>query len=150
MMPAMSQGPDPYNLHRFLEAQASVLDEVQAELTKGQKRSHWMWFVFPQLSGLGTSSMAHRYGIGSLEEASAYFAHPVLGPRLVSHTELVLAVLNSSANDIFGSPDDMKFHSSMTLFARTRTDGVFRRALERFFGGAEDGLTLERLASNSS
>jgi uncharacterized protein (DUF1810 family) len=122
---------------------------VVAELTQGRKRSHWMWFVFPQLSGLGTSSMARRYGIGSLDEAKAYFAHPVLGPRLVSHTELVLAVPNKSAHDIFGWPDDLKFHSSMSLFALTRTESVFQRAIDRFFEGAGDGLTLERLAAAS-
>jgi uncharacterized protein (DUF1810 family) len=106
-----------------------------------------MWFVFPQLSGLGSSSMARRYAIGSLDEAKAYFAHPVLRSRLVDHTELVLAVPDRTANDIFGWPDDLKFRSSMTLFALTRVDGVFLRALDRFFGGVGDPLTVERLST---
>jgi uncharacterized protein (DUF1810 family) len=107
-----------------------------------------MWFIFPQLRGLGTSAMAHRYGIESLDEARAYLAHPVLGPRLVELTELVLAVPDRSAHDIFGWPDDLKFRSSMTLFARTHADEerVFDRALQRFFGGVGDAVTLERLS----
>src|SRR5579859_1929034 len=136
---------DPFDLQRFVDAQAPVLDRVHRELSEGCKRSHWMWFVFPQLAGLGSSSMARRYAIASLDEGRAYMAHAVLGPRLVAHTRLVLGVENRSAHDIFGWPDDLKFRSSMTLFALTRTDTAFVQALDRFYGGADDALTLERL-----
>ena len=145
----MPSGSDPYNLQRFVDAQAPVVDRVRKELARGRKTTHWMWFVFPQLSGLGTSSMARRYAIASLDEGKAYLAHPVLGSRLVDHTELVLAVPDRTAKDIFGWPDDLKFRSSLTLFALTRVDGVFLRALERFFGGASDPLTVERLSRDS-
>jgi len=137
---------DLSDLERFVEAQDPVLAQVRRELAEGRKRSHWMWFVFPQLAGLGTSPMAQRYAIRSLAEARAYASHPVLGPRLVECTRLVNGVEGRSAHDIFGSPDELKFRSSMTLFARAAPEEpVFRTALDRYFGGAEDPRTVERL-----
>jgi uncharacterized protein (DUF1810 family) len=119
---------------------------VRRELGEGRKRSHWMWFVFPQLRGLGRSAMAQHYGIDSLAGARAYLRHPVLGPRLVQCAELVNAVQGRSAHEIFGSPDDLKFHSSMTLFAAADPGApAFRGALDKYFGGASDASTAERL-----
>ena len=140
--------PDPFDLERFVKAQAPVFEAALAELKAGEKRSHWMWFVFPQLRGLGQSSMAKFYGIGSLDEARAYLAHPVLGSRLKLCTEAVLAVERRSLHDIFGSPDDMKFRSSMTLFARASADeaNVFRQALDRYCEGRLDPRTEALLA----
>ena len=133
-------------LARFVSAQAPVIDTVRAELREGRKRSHWMWFVFPQIAGLGRSETARFYAIASLEEARAYLAHPVLGERLVECTRLVLAVRERSVAEIFGSPDDMKFHSSMTLFGRVAAgERAFAEALARWFGGVEDPGTVERL-----
>src|SRR3569833_1248572 len=109
---------DPHDLQRFIEAQAPVIARVRTELSHGRKRSHWMWFIFPQIAGLGFSPMAQLYAIASLDEARAYLAHPILGPRLEDCTRLVLAVEGSTASDIFGWPDEMKFRSSMPLFAR--------------------------------
>jgi uncharacterized protein (DUF1810 family) len=137
---------DPFDLQRFVAAQAPVYERVCAELRDGRKRSHWMWFVFPQIRGLGSSAMAQRYAIASLSEAAAYLDHPVLGPRLHACTRLVNAVDGRSAHEIFGSPDDMKFHSSMTLFLRAGSaDDPFRAALDKYFAGALDRATLERL-----
>ncbi|HEX4505837.1 MAG TPA: DUF1810 domain-containing protein [Alphaproteobacteria bacterium] len=137
---------DPHNLQRFVTAQAPVIAQVRAELAQGRKRSHWMWFVFPQIAGLGFSPMAQLYAIASLDEARAYLAHPVLGARLEDCTRLVAAVEGSTASDIFGSPDDMKFRSSMTLFAEAAPDNpVFAEALKRYFGGEPDRETLKRL-----
>jgi uncharacterized protein (DUF1810 family) len=138
---------DPFNLRRFADAQASVYDMVVNELAAGCKRTHWMWFIFPQLRGLGRSWAAQFYGLVSLEEARAYFAHRELGPRLVACTRSVLAVDRRSLNAIFGSPDDMKFQSSMTIFALAaeENENVFRRALARFCGGSVDGRTLALL-----
>jgi uncharacterized protein (DUF1810 family) len=137
---------DPHDLLRFVTAQAPVLERVRQELSNGRKATHWMWFVFPQIAGLGHSSMAQRYAIASLDEARAYLAHPILGPRLRELTALVNGVDGRSASAIFGWPDDMKFHSSMTLFARAADDdAVFRQALEKYFGGAEDPGTLQRI-----
>jgi uncharacterized protein (DUF1810 family) len=140
-------GGDTFDLERFAEAQRPVFDAVLQELRGGRKRSHWMWFVFPQLKGLGSSPMAQVYGIESLAEARAYLAHTVLGPRLVLCTEAVLAIEGKSLNAIFGSPDDLKFCSSMTLFSRAaeETADVFRRALDRFCAGREDSRTLALL-----
>ena len=122
------------------------MTQVRQELAAGRKRSHWMWFVFPQLAGLGHSAMARRYAISSLAEAQAYLEHPVLGSRLVELTELVNQVNGRSIREIFGSPDDLKFHSSMTLFAYAHPDvSAFREALERYFGGVMDNRTLEKL-----
>ena len=135
-------------LDRFIDAQDRVLDCVRTELTGGRKRTHWMWFVFPQIEGLGHSAMAQRYAISSLDEARAYVAHPVLGARLRECTALVLAAKGRTMHDIFGAPDDLKFRSSMTLFARAAPDEpLFRRALDRFFDGKEDQSTVERLGT---
>lgn len=138
---------DPFDLDRFVMAQAPMYDIALAELIGGRKVTHWMWFIFPQLRGLGRSSMAHRFGIASLDEARAYLGHPVLGPRL---RECVAAVVDSGETDlglIFGSPDDMKFRSSMTLFAlAAEEDNDFRRALEKLNAGREDEATVALLA----
>jgi uncharacterized protein (DUF1810 family) len=134
---------DPFDLQRFVTAQAPVLDAVLAELRAGRKRSHWMWFVFPQLRGLGTSSMAHRYGIASLEEAQAYLAHPLLGPRLRECCALVLRVEGRSANEIFGSPDDLKFRSCVTLFGLAAPEEpLFAQLLDKHYGGMPDPRTV--------
>jgi len=134
---------DPYDLARFVSAQAPVYDQVLAELRAGRKRSHWMWFVFPQLAGLGHSAMAQHYAIGSLGEAQAYLSHPVLGSRLRECSALVLAVATSDIHSILGAPDDLKFHSSMTLFERAAPgEAVFRDCLRKYFGGQPDPLTL--------
>ncbi len=138
--------PDPYDLQRFIDAQAPVFDRVCAELASGRKASHWMWFVFPQIRGLGHSPMAERYAISSLAEAHAYLVHPVLGPRLRRCVALVNAVEGRSIRDILGPPDDLKFRSCMTLFAHAAADGaVFRAALDRYFAGEEDPATQARL-----
>lgn len=138
---------DPFDLQRFVDAQDRVYAAVLDELGHGQKRTHWMWFVFPQLAGLGHSPMAQRYAISGLDEASAYLAHPVLGPRLRECTERANAVAGRSAHDIFSSPDDMKFRSSMTLFAEVEKDrGPFGVALARYFAGEKDRRTMEILA----
>jgi len=136
---------DAFGLQRFVDAQAPVFRQVCAELAAGRKTSHWMWFVFPQLKGLGRSATAQHYGIGSAAEARAYWDHPLLGPRLKQCTELVLAVEGRSAHDIFGPPDDLKFRSCMTLFARITGEALFTRALDRYFGGQPDAATLELL-----
>ena len=138
---------DAFNLQRFVDAQAGVHDVALAELKAARKRTHWMWFVFPQIAGLGHSPMARAYAISGIEEARAYLAHPVLGPRLLACTAAANAAQGRSAHDIFGSPDDLKFRSSMTLFARAAPEEpAFRTALAKFFGGQEDPLTLQQLA----
>ncbi len=138
---------DRFDLERFVAAQDPVWDQVRREMVEGRKRSHWMWFVFPQMSGLGSSAMSRRYAIGSIDEADAFLAHPILGARLLGLTAVVNAIEGRSAADIFGSPDDVKFHSSVTLFGRVRgADPAFRVALERFFGGLEDEATIGALA----
>lgn len=137
-----------FDLERFTQAQAPVYRQVLAELQQGAKRSHWMWFVFPQVEGLGSSSMAERYAIGSRAEAEAYLRHSVLGPRLVECTQLMLQHEGTSANAILGSPDDMKFRSCMTLFAAVSEKGSpFERALAVFYGGQRDEKTVARLGS---
>jgi uncharacterized protein (DUF1810 family) len=136
------------DLDRFVRAQQHVYAGVTAELRRGRKTCHWMWFVFPQVAGLGRSEMSRRYAIGSLDEARAYLAHPVLGPRLRQCTEQVLALEGRTAEDIFGSTDAMKLRSSMTLFHRAvPSDPLFSAALERYFGGIADAATDDRLAS---
>lgn len=133
----------------FIAAQDRVWHEVVAELAAGRKTSHWMWFVFPQLAALGRSPMAKRFGLASLEEAQAYLRHPVLGTRLVEATRLVLEIEGASAHEIFWSPDDLKFRSSMTLFARADpAEPSFRAAIERHCGGTDDPLTLQHLAAS--
>ena len=135
---------DPYDLQRFVEAQDRDYARALAEISDGEKRSHWMWYVFPQCDGLGHSPTARRFAIRSVAEAEAYLRHPVLGPRLIEAAEAVLAVEGRSARDIFGSPDDVKLHSSATLFSRVSGAGSpFHRVLDRFFGGKPDGRTLE-------
>lgn len=137
---------DSFNLDRFISAQAGVFPQVLAELGAGQKRSHWMWFIFPQMKGLGSSSHSHFYGIGSIEEATAYWRHPVLGPRLEECTRLVNLVEGRPIEQILGYPDDLKFRSSMTLFSRAASDtSVFNDALGKYFGSQPDPLTLELL-----
>jgi uncharacterized protein (DUF1810 family) len=139
---------DPYDLQRFVNAQDRVYGSVLAELRSGRKRSHWIWFVFPQLRGLGHSTTAHRYGISSLDEARAYLTHPVLGPRLRECTRLVAHIDGRSALDVFGSPDDLKVRSSMTLFARATDDNAdFRAVLDKFYDGQDDPATVELLSS---
>jgi uncharacterized protein (DUF1810 family) len=135
-----------YDLQRFVDAQRDVYATALAELRAGHKRSHWMWFIFPQIAGLGHSDMARRYAIRSADEAAAYLAHPVLGPRLRECASSVATHEDLSVDDIFGSPDNMKFHSSMTLFADVAPDeAIFQACLDRFFDGIPDSATIERL-----
>ena len=135
------------DLSRFVEAQRPLMDGVRAELRAGHKRTHWMWFVFPQLRGLGHSQMAWHFGIASRDEAAAFLAHPVLGPRLRDCVEAVLAVRGRTAHEIFGSPDDLKLCSCLTLFAEVAGgNSVFDRALRQYFGGQPDHATLELLS----
>jgi uncharacterized protein (DUF1810 family) len=133
------------NLSRFVEAQGPVIAAARAELGAGEKRSHWMWFLFPQIAGLGRSPMAQHYAIASLAEARAYLDHPVLGARLRELTGLVLAIEDKTAHEIFGSPDDIKFRSSMTLFDKVSPDDVFTAALGKYFAGTRDPLTQKKL-----
>jgi len=137
---------DPYNLARFLTAQESSYSQAVAELRRGRKQSHWIWYIFPQLKGLGSSETSHFFGIASLAEAEAYLAHPVLGERLRECTQLVLDIPNKAVGDIFPYPDDLKFGSSMTLFAAasepTAAPSLFQQALDRFFDGKPDARTL--------
>jgi uncharacterized protein (DUF1810 family) len=136
--------PDPFDLGRFISAQDPVIEEVLKQLRAGQKSSHWMWFVFPQIQGLGTSSMARRYAIASREEARAYQVHPVLGARLRQCTHLVLNIGRRSAEQIFGYPDDLKFRSCMTLFATAAPEeAMYREALQKYFAGEPDLRSLE-------
>jgi uncharacterized protein (DUF1810 family) len=138
--------PDPFDLDRFVSAQEDDHATALAELRAGRKRSHWMWYVFPQMRGLGFSPFAHRYGITGLPEARAYLEHPILGPRLLECAEAVLAIEGSTAHEIFGSPDDMKFHSSATLFAHASSkDSVFHQLLTKYFNCVEDSATLQLL-----
>ncbi|WP_127145134.1 DUF1810 domain-containing protein [Pelagibacterium montanilacus] len=133
-------------MDHFLTAQESIYEIAFAELCAGEKRSHWMWFIFPQIAGLGVSAMSQRYALRSSVEARAYLAHPVLGARLIACTQAVLGHAERSAQSIFGHPDDLKFRSSMTLFARAAPDApVFAQALDIFFDGKEDPETLKRL-----
>ncbi len=138
---------DPYsNLVRFVEAQTPVLERVLAELRRGLKQSHWMWFIFPQITGLGTSPMAQTFAISSLDEAKAYLQHPVLGERLRECVRLVNGVEGRTRHEIFGSPDDMKFHSSMTLFALADPDEpLFASALRKYCDGKQDSKTVALL-----
>jgi uncharacterized protein (DUF1810 family) len=135
---------DPFNLERFVTAQAPVFETVLAELRAGRKRTHWMWFIFPQLTDLGRSSTARFYGIGGIDEARAYLAHPLLGPRLDQCTRIVLASEGPSVHAIFGSPDDLKFCSCMTLFslAADDPDNPFQQAIERWCAAQPDEQTL--------
>ena len=132
-------------LVRFLEPQQTAYPRALEEMRAGKKASHWMWYIFPQLRGLGQSNVAWHYGIEDLEEANLYLAHPVLGQRLLEITKVVLELPETDAMNIFGWPDNMKFRSCMTLFAQVSGDDLFARALDKFFGGQEDSLTLELL-----
>jgi uncharacterized protein (DUF1810 family) len=136
---------DPFDLQRFVAAQAPVYPQAARELAGGRKQSHWMWFIFPQIAGLGFSPTAQRYAIGSKEEAMAYLAHEVLGPRLVECTRLVLAVKGKDIHAILGSPDDLKFRSSMTLFGAVSEHPIFAQALTAYHGGERDQATLDIL-----
>jgi uncharacterized protein (DUF1810 family) len=137
---------DPYDLQRFVDAQSGSFERACDELQKGRKQSHWMWFIFPQLRGLGHSPMASKYGISSLQEATAYLRHPILGPRLRYCTELVIKIEGRSAEHIFGVPDDLKFRSCVTLFARADSENqIFKDALQKYFAGEPDQMTLDRL-----
>jgi uncharacterized protein (DUF1810 family) len=137
---------DPYNLQRFLDAQNGIFEQVCVQLQMGRKTGHWMWFIFPQIQGLGHSDLARRFAIGSREEAKAYVEHQILGSRLRECSRLVILVDGRSIREIFGSPDDVKFRSSMTLFAHATPDNqVFMEALKKYYCGEFDQATLERL-----
>jgi len=146
-----SGAADPFNLRRFVAAQEPVFDEVRAELRRGEKCSHWMWFIFPQIRGLGSSPMAQKFAISCAAEAVAYLQHPVLGPRLRECTMLANSVQGRTLEQIFGSPDDMKFRSCMTLFAQVAPhDGAFQEALKKYCRGGSDAKTLEILRAARS
>jgi uncharacterized protein (DUF1810 family) len=139
----MREDHDPYNLARFVSAQEGSYESALAEIRAGQKRSHWMWYIFPQFAGLGVSATSHHYAIGSQAEAEAYLRHPVLGPRLVACCEAALGIEGKSAYEVFGSPDDLKLRSCATLFAAlSPPDSVFARLLEKYFRGQADPKTL--------
>jgi uncharacterized protein (DUF1810 family) len=141
-----SDAGDPHDLNRFVRAQSDTYDRALAEIRGGRKRSHWMWFIFPQFDGLGSSPTAREYAIKSVAEARAYLAHPVLGPRLVESAEAALGVKDRSASEIFGSPDDLKLRSSATLFAAVSGAGsVFHRLLDKYYDGRPDERTLALL-----
>jgi len=138
---------DRYNLQRFLDAQEPVYAQVCAELAAAKKKSHWMWFIFPQMRGLGRSHAAEWFGMSSLEEVKAYSAHPVLGAHMRECCRLLLATASNDASAVFGFPDDLKLRSSMTLFSRAvPEEAVFRQILEKFFNGAEDAVTLDLIS----
>jgi uncharacterized protein (DUF1810 family) len=142
---------DPFNLHRFVAAQEGVYESVRSELRAGLKRGHWMWYIFPQIQGLGRSAMSQTYAIGSRDEAKAYAEHPVLGRRLRECTQLVMAVQGRTATQIFSSPDDLKFRSCMTLFEKSAAESdLFRAALLEYFDGEPDPLTLGILSSEET
>lgn len=137
---------DPYNLMRFVVAQLTSFNDAVSELREGRKKSHWMWFIFPQLEGLGSSAAARAFAISGLDEARAYLAHPVLGARLRECCALVNRVEGRSAHEIFGDPDDMKFRSCLTLFAAAAPEEkLFAQALEKYFGGERDARTVAGL-----
>ena len=142
---------DRLDLNRFVKAQEGTLETALAEIRSGRKRSHWMWYVFPQIVGLGSSTMSQRYAIRSAAEAQAYLAHPLLGPRLIECFEATLGAEGPSAHDIFGSPDDLKLRSCATLFAHVSPPGsVFARVLEKYFDGERDSWTMAAMASAES
>ncbi|MBB3310182.1 uncharacterized protein (DUF1810 family) [Rhizobium sp. BK196] len=143
-------GDVDYDLHRFIEAQNGIYEQALAELKAGRKRSHWMWFIFPQIAGLGTSSMAEKYAIRSVEEATAYLSDPILGSRLLRCVEAILSVSDRSAHDIMGSPDDLKLRSSMTLFAAVSDHGSpFHKAINHFYDGKFDERTISILIAGN-
>lgn len=142
-------GIDPHGLDRFVQAQAPVYEDALSELRSGKKCSHWMWFIFPQLEGLGRSSMAQRYSIKSADEARAFLNHPILGPRLRECVTAVNGVVGRSAHEIFESPDDMKLHSSATLFAQVSQETIFQQLLDNYFDGQPDDQTVHLLRKGS-
>lgn len=147
---AYSREEDPYDLNRFVQAQERDYARALAEIKNGRKRSHWIWYIFPQIAGLGFSSTSKFYSIKSLEEAKAYLAHPVLGPRLIECAEAAVGIANRSANEVFGSPDDMKVRSCATLFALVSPpESVFERLLTRYYRGERDARTLQILGNPS-
>jgi uncharacterized protein (DUF1810 family) len=142
---------DPYDLSRFLRAQDVDYERAVVEIKSGQKRSHWMWYIFPQIDGLGVSSLSKRYSLKSLDEARAFLQHPILGPRLLACAEAVASVEGRSATEIFGSPDDLKLRSCATLFACVSSPGsVFDRLLAKYYRGRRDGKTLQLLGIDSA
>ena len=146
-----SSTADPYDLARFVRAQESVYDQALSEIRSGRKRSHWMWYIFPQFVGLGSSSTSRQYAITSVAEAEAYLRHPVLGPRLLECCQAALGVEGRSALDVFGSPDDLKLQSCATLFAGVSPTGcVFERILDRYFGSERDDKTLRLVGWKSA
>jgi uncharacterized protein (DUF1810 family) len=146
----VSLSNDPFDLERFVQAQAQDYDRALAELRNGEKRSHWMWYIFPQIDGLGHSSMSHRYSIKSAGEARAYLDHPILGPRLRECAAVVNGIVGRSALEIFGSPDDMKLRSCATLFASVSDDAVFEQLLQKYFNGEKDKATVRLLDKEKS
>ncbi|MBH8571196.1 DUF1810 domain-containing protein [Microvirga sp. STS02] len=138
------------NLQRFLDAQSSSYQTALSEIRNGRKRSHWMWFIFPQIQGLGLSETARFYAVADAQEAKEYLAHPVLGARLLEICQALLGLPSSNAHDIFGSPDDLKLKSSMTLFATAGSSPVFRQVLDKFYQGAQDEKTLRILAASAN
>jgi uncharacterized protein (DUF1810 family) len=139
---------DSFDLRRFVDAQAAVYRQVVEELSHGQKQTHWMWFIFPQIAGLGFSAMAQRFAIGSRAEAAAYLEHDLLGPRLFECTRLVIAASEKTIADIFGSPDDIKFRSCMTLFDAVSKQDIFAEAIAAFYPDGRDRATLAHLETN--
>lgn len=147
----MMNSTDPHNLNRYISAQERDYETALAEISYGKKRSHWMWYIFPQIQGLGFSEAAKHYGIKDLKEASAYHGHPVLGPRLIKISQALLQQENRTASEIFGYPDDLKLRSSMTLFATVpNADPVFQKVIDQFFGGESDQKTQRILGSRAS
>ena len=147
----LQSAKDSFDLARFVAAQDPLYDRVIAELQRGRKIGHWMWFIFPQIEGLGSSAISRQYAISGLEEAKGYLQHPVLGPRLRECTQLALAIEGSPIEEIFDYPDDLKFRSSMTLFARVADENeIFVAALEKYFDGEQDRLTLLWLGQAAS
>jgi uncharacterized protein (DUF1810 family) len=143
----MDFGDDPFDLERFVVAQAGVFEGVRRELGRGAKTGHWMWFVFPQMKGLARSATSEKYGIASAAEAKAYWAHPVLGPRLRECCDLVMRVEGRTVEEIFGFPDDLKLRSSMTLFAQVTEEEIFREVLRKYFGSVRDAVTVKMLGA---
>jgi uncharacterized protein (DUF1810 family) len=147
----ISHNQDPFHLERFVEAQAGIYNRILSELHAGRKRSHWMWFIFPQIEGLGSSPTASYYAIKSITEAKAYLHHPVLGPRLCECTNILLGIKGLSASDVFGYPDDLKFCSSMTLFDYASSNNVlFADAIAKLCGGCRDERTLAILHASQT
>jgi uncharacterized protein (DUF1810 family) len=146
--PHAARADDPYDLKRFLQAQADDYQQALAEIKSGRKRGHWMWYIFPQIDGLGISATSKHYSIKSVEEAKAYLEHPILGPRLLECVEALLAIEGKSATQIFGAPDDLKLRSCATLFASVSPpDSTFQQLLNKYYAGQSDDKTLELLKS---